>query len=396
MVDNTFKKLKENKKLALTLEGGGARGAYQIGALKALFENGYKFNAIVGTSIGAINGAYVVQGDFDKLYEMWKTMSFKDLFNLDNDAMAHMLNIDLDKETIKYLSKKVGDSIKNKGLDVTAEKQILENDIDEEKIRNSNILYGLVTMCVSNIKGEELYINEIPNGKLVDYLMASSNLPIFKRVVIDDKKYLDGGAWDNCPVHMLEQKGYTDVIIIRAHKRIRIRDYKEIIKRGRIRLHMICPVDTLPSILNFDTNNLNYQIEWGYYDALREINGLDGFRYYIKPVEEKDIIKILKSAKISDVAGLMNEYYIKLNVGENILQEGIEKLVIKLGTKTKNKEVYNIKDAFISILEEIALVNNIERFKIYSLNELIDEVKKCKVSSNKYIDFGKFIKILEG
>ena len=58
--------------------------------------------------------------------------------------------------------------------------------------------------------------------------MATSNLPIFKRVIIDDKKYLDGGAWDNCPVHMLEEKGYEDVVVIRAHKNIRIRNYKKI------------------------------------------------------------------------------------------------------------------------------------------------------------------------
>ena len=93
-------------KIALSLEGGGARGAYQIGAVKALFENGYKFDAIVGTSIGAINGAYIAQGDFDKIYSMWQTMSFKDLFDLDNEVMKRTFDINLDINSIKYLSKK--------------------------------------------------------------------------------------------------------------------------------------------------------------------------------------------------------------------------------------------------------------------------------------------------
>ena len=59
-------------KYGLTLEGGGARGAYHIGAVKALLENGYEFGAIVGTSIGAINAAFLAQGDFDEIYKMWK------------------------------------------------------------------------------------------------------------------------------------------------------------------------------------------------------------------------------------------------------------------------------------------------------------------------------------
>ena len=54
----------------LVLEGGGAKGAYQAGAIKALLDNDYKFDLITGTSIGAINGAFLVQGNFDEIYEL--------------------------------------------------------------------------------------------------------------------------------------------------------------------------------------------------------------------------------------------------------------------------------------------------------------------------------------
>ena len=46
-----------NKCLAFVLGGGGARGAMQVGALRALFEAGYKPDLLVGTSIGAVNAA---------------------------------------------------------------------------------------------------------------------------------------------------------------------------------------------------------------------------------------------------------------------------------------------------------------------------------------------------
>lgn len=392
MEENSLSGLKEKDKIALTLEGGGARGAYQVGALRALYENKFRFEAVVGTSIGAINAAFIAQGDFDKLCNMWETLSFKDLLNLDNTAMKNVIDKKLDKETVKYLSKMLGDSIKNGGLDVTSERKILESEIDENKIRNSQILYGLVTMCVSDIKGEELFISDIPDGKLIDYIMATSNLPIFKRVIIDDKKYLDGGAWDNCPVHMLEEKGYEDVVVIRAHKNIRIRNYKKILKRGKIRIHMISPVDTLPSILNFDTQNLNYQIDLGYFDTLKILNDLDGVRYYLNKFNTK-IDKIL-NFDVEKIKKCLNAYHIKLKIGENVFDEGVSGLIFKLSSKTKNKNAQTLKEGIISIFEEIAILNDVEKFKIYDIKDFINIIKRCKITKNKYVDFKEFIELL--
>jgi fructose-1-phosphate kinase PfkB-like protein len=48
--------------LGLALEGGGAKGAYEIGAYRALTELGYHFDVICGVSIGAINAALLAQG----------------------------------------------------------------------------------------------------------------------------------------------------------------------------------------------------------------------------------------------------------------------------------------------------------------------------------------------
>lgn len=381
-----------DKNIALSLEGGGARGAYQIGAVKALFENGYKFDAIVGTSIGAINGAYIAQGDFNKIYSMWETMSFKDLFDLDNDIMKKTMQINLDIDSIKYLSRKLGEAIKNKGMDTGKMRQILEEGIDEEKIRNSNILYGLVTMCLSDINGEEKFINQIPNGKLVDYIMASSNLPVFKRSIIDNKKYLDGGAWDNCPVHMLEQKGYKNAIVIRAHKRIRIRDYKNIIKRGNITLNMIEPIDTLPSILNFDSANLKEEIKLGYYDALRYINSYDGFRYYFNKISDDEVINKLKNIEISNIEKILRKQKIKLVKNDNIYDILIEKLLPALTLKTKEKKTTNIKEQIIAIVEELLFKNNINRYQIYDFDEAIKLINFSKASNDILEEFVMLIK----
>ena len=55
----------------LVLEGGGAKGAYQIGAWKALKELGIDIKGVAGTSVDALNGAMIVQDDFEKAYEVW-------------------------------------------------------------------------------------------------------------------------------------------------------------------------------------------------------------------------------------------------------------------------------------------------------------------------------------
>ena len=60
-----------SKEYGLVFDGGGARGAYQIGAWEALVEAGVKINAVAGTSVGALNGALVCMGDVDKAEDIW-------------------------------------------------------------------------------------------------------------------------------------------------------------------------------------------------------------------------------------------------------------------------------------------------------------------------------------
>ena len=70
----------------LVLEGGGAKGCYQIGAYKALMEMGITFDYVVGTSIGAINAAMICQGDWEIAYKLWENISYEDVISLkDND-----------------------------------------------------------------------------------------------------------------------------------------------------------------------------------------------------------------------------------------------------------------------------------------------------------------------
>ncbi|RRD95901.1 hypothetical protein EII17_02170 [Clostridiales bacterium COT073_COT-073] len=63
-----------DQKIGLYLQGGGAKGAFQVGALKALAEKGIDFDVIVGTSIGAINGMMIFYKGYHRLEELWLEM----------------------------------------------------------------------------------------------------------------------------------------------------------------------------------------------------------------------------------------------------------------------------------------------------------------------------------
>jgi len=378
-----FKVKDKEKGIGLVLEGGGARGAYQIGVLKALYENGLQFTAVVGTSIGAINGAYIAQDSFDIIYNMWNTMSFKDLFDVDEKIMKRLMKIDLDFNVVNYLTKKLNESLKIGGLDTTKMRNILSSTIDEEKIRNSDISYGLVTMCLSDMTPEEVFIEDIKKGKLVDYIMATSNLPVFKRAVVDDKLYLDGGFWDNCPVRMLERKGYSDAIVIRAYKRNKIRGYHGIVKRDDITMHMIEPAESLGSILNFDTDNLNYLLKLGYYDGLKFIKKLDGRKYYIKKTAGNEITNKLDNVDVNEIKQLVKLLKIKLEIGKMINQELKQKILPILLLKTKNLKSVSTKETIMLILEYVAEIEKVDRFKIYEFEEFVNILKeKAKTSKN--------------
>ena len=79
-------RLDTSRSYALALEGGGAKGAYQIGAWKALREAGVKIDAVAGTSVGALNGSLIVMGDLEKAENIWENIRYSQVMDVDDDA----------------------------------------------------------------------------------------------------------------------------------------------------------------------------------------------------------------------------------------------------------------------------------------------------------------------
>jgi len=355
--------------LGLVLEGGGARGAYQIGAWKALRELGIEYKGVAGTSVGALNGAMICQDDFDKAYEIWHDISFDKIFKIDDEMIFKIKESEVFPENFFHLIKTVRELFRERGLDVTPLRQLLNQFICEDKIRSCGKDFGIVTVALTDFKPVELYIEDIPRGMVVDYLMASANLPFFKIDKIDGKLFIDGGFFDNLPIKLLTAKGYKDIIAIRLYGIGRTRK----INKKRLNLITINPSEDLGGTLDFSPERARRNVKLGYYDTLSIFKNYSGSYYYI-------------------IANLPENYFLQLFL--NLSQECVQKLAKILGLPENipyrrlllERVIPRIsdllglapnssyKDILIAILEKAALYCRIDEFKIYNFNELLDTV----------------------
>ncbi len=267
-----------NKEYGVVLEGGGAKGAYQIGVWKAFMEYGVKIKAVAGVSVGALNGALMCMGDYDNAVDIWKNISYSRIMNVDENQMRMLMSHkfkELNLQTVRQQSKKF---LVGGGFDVTPLKQLLEEYVDERKIKESDIEFIMGTFNVSNMKEMEITAKEAEEGYLKDYLLASANFPLFKNEKLHGKTYLDGGITNNVPIDMLINRGYKNIIVIRIYgigveKKVKIPEDVNVV--------YFAPKIHLCNVLEFDKKKAVRNISLGYYDALRILMPLTGNDYYI-------------------------------------------------------------------------------------------------------------------
>ena len=368
----------------LVLEGGGARGAYHVGAYKAIRELNIEIGGIAGTSIGAINGAMMVQGDYELLEKIWLSVDSYELFDLDEKTIEDLRNFNLRNINFSYLLHQSKEILSNRGLDTSRIRELFDYYIDEDKIRSSNIDFGIVTVNLTDKKPMELMKEDIPEGKLIDFLIASANLPAFRIEEVDGKKYLDGGFYNNLPIDILANKGYKNIIAVRT---LAI----GIIRKAKIKglnIIFIQPVESLGSMLgalDFNRERAEEYINLGYYDAMKAFKKLKGFKYYCIPFEG-NFINIFTD--------FYNKYKERLcNIGRFLGYEDMcedrmffEKIIPRLESILDMKGKNDYQDICIRFFERIAEKYGIERFKIYKAEEFVElTIEKFRENPTAFI-----------
>lgn len=259
-------------KKALVLGGGGAKGSYQMGAWQAFRELGLKFDVIVGTSIGSINGALMTQDTFEIADELWNNIEYENIFLEERKTNIRTINSALDM--VKFA---VNDALLQGNVDSTPLESLVKGCIDEEKVRSSDIDFGLVTVELPTMRPFTPMIDEIPSGMLYRYLMASSScFPVFTPYEIDGQRYIDGGYYDNVPINLALKQGADYIVAVDldgvGFVREPITEYGATIVR--IRSYW-----DLGAVFEFDKNIFARNRSLGYYDTMKAFGKLDGFYY---------------------------------------------------------------------------------------------------------------------
>ncbi|MFA6809116.1 MAG: patatin-like phospholipase family protein [Eubacteriales bacterium] len=354
----------------LVLEGGGAKGSYQIGACKALKEIGVEIGAVAGTSIGALNGALFVQDELEKAYEIWNDISISQLFDIEENRLEELRNMEISPDSILYFAKKAREVMHSRGLDITLVNRLLNDIIDENKLRNSKMKFGIVTISISDMKPLELFLEDIPEGKVVDYLLASANLPAFKQQKLDGKHFLDGGFYDNLPINMLIKKGYKDLIAIRTNAIGRTRRLVD----SEAKVTYITSEQNLGRMLDFNKEQSRVNLLWGYFDTIKQFKGLVGRKYYIEPSgDEEFFVRVLtlpgeeRILSVGEFLGFANMPWRRL-----LFEHIIPRLIVLLELKKDCK----YEDIVVGVCEIIAEDKGLDKFMIYKFNSFLDEIRK--------------------
>ena len=367
------------KEYGLVLEGGGAKGAYQIGAWKALKEAGVKIKGVSGTSVGALNGALICMDDLERAENLWANISYSQIINVDDELMGRLfdksqMKPEFLRETLKEIFRMLGEG----GMDITPLRRLIEENIDEDLIRKSPVEFYSCTYSLTDRKELNVDMKTVPEGQMKDMLLASAYLPGFKNEKLHGKTYVDGGATNVLPMDVLLEHGYQDLILLRIFGVGR--EKKVSIPEG-VSVTEIAPRGNLGNTLQFDAGKSRKNMRLGYYDALRAIYGLQGKIYYVEQTrEECYYLKQLVQAKPEVRAALLEAYELDRSP-EQEMRSFVELLLPLLAVELKLPKDWNYSSLYLAILETAARHCKVHRYRVYTVQQLLEETKR-KIREN--------------
>ena len=199
---------------AFVLSGGGARGALQVGALRALLEHGERPDAVIGTSIGAWNGAWVAYGptveSTHELAAVWRALTTPyvllggELAAGQRQRLRHSAGLRL-----LVAARRVTAGNPSLYSDVGL-RQLIATHIGERTFADLAVPLRIIATDLTH--GRRAIFRAGPLGPAI---LASSAMPgIFPPVRIDGCVYVDGGALDNCSLETALAMGARRIFVV--------------------------------------------------------------------------------------------------------------------------------------------------------------------------------------
>ncbi|MBQ8016270.1 MAG: patatin-like phospholipase family protein [Clostridia bacterium] len=330
------------REYSLVLAGGGAKGAYQLGAWKAMRELNIKFSAVAGVSIGSINGALIASDCYDSALELWKEASVDKGVNI-TEELKDPENL-FSFKNFPALLKEV---IRNGGIDASPTKELIGRFIDENKVRESRMRFGMVTFQLSEFTPLEMFIEDIPEGQLLDYLLASSKVPGVSKIGPEGERYLDGGVYDNAPIGMLHKNGYNRMIVVDISS---MKGFGHKADMTCMEFVYVRPYDIedLGAAFDFSEEMLKKRINMGYLDTRKAFGYLSGRQFYFETHVFREMVR---------------------EFGADVLEQ-LESLGAELATErfriyTKEEFLFALKQKYAEYLKEQQIKEEENEQKFY-------------------------------
>lgn len=363
MGEEFFKK--RNQKRALVFGGGGARGAFEIGVWKALEELDYKPTIVTGTSVGALNAVLYAMGNVEEAEKMWKEIETDNVLDFNIPLEIESFN-DYRKTMTGFLIK----VIREKGISSKPLKDMINKYIhDEKEIRQSEVTLGLSTTNLNTREIEYLYLTDIEEGKLNDYLLASASLyPAMPKTFINNTPYIDGGYANNIPISMALDKKPDQLIIVDVKGPGLVKYDKRIKNHEHLWIRTKWP---LGDMLLFDKKRTEINIRLGYDETIKLAcpEKYGGYWYTFLQRElksENDQLLIAINELLTGKRSKQLYRYIR--------EENNQVSLLKEVSKRWEQEV-KADTLALALIELTGKLLNILPEKIYSVNEFQVEIK---------------------
>lgn len=354
-------KIDNSKTYAIALEGGGAKGGYEIGVWQALDEAGIKYNAVSGTSVGALNGGLMAMRDLPRAIDAWNNMKLGKVIELDEEQeenLSRAFNGDIGLDDVQRLIPEALEIIKNRGLDVAPLRAWVREVVDARAIKESGVELYIATVSITDRKALEVKVNDLPEDQICDMLLASAYHPTFKLEKLGGKFYTDGGFVDTLPLHALVTNGYKDIIAVRIpgighNRRFKMPD--------DVNVTYIATNADLGGVLNFDAEQSRRDMAIGYLDAKRVLYGLYGKHYYIeRSMTDREALNMLLDS---------------LETGVN-LRQFCERDLPRVARHLDAEGDYY--ELLIAVLEDAAAKQDIDNMRIYKDTELVAKLEESR------------------
>ena len=354
-------KIDNSKTYAIALEGGGAKGGYEIGVWQTLDEAGIKYNAVSGTSVGALNGGLMAMRDLPRAIDAWNNMKLGKVIELDEEQeenLSRAFNGDVGLDDVQRLIPEALEIIKNRGLDVAPLRAWVREVVDAKAIKESDVELYIATVSITDRKALEVKVNDLPEDQICDMLLASAYHPTFKLEKLGGKFYTDGGFVDTLPLHALVTNGYKDIIAVRIpgighNRRFKMPD--------DVNVTYIATNADLGGVLNFDAEQSRRDIAIGYLDAKRVLYGLYGKHYYIeRSMTDREALNMLLDS---------------LETGVN-LRQFCERDLPRVARHLDAEGDYY--ELLIAVLEDAAAKQDIDNMRIYKDTELVAKLEESR------------------